>query len=117
MKAMLIQLLVAVAASAAMLGAYDGLVARPARKLGVVDTLSLFRLEEAQLASLMARDTSTAQRERMAARAHAFAEQFPRELEQIATDCGCVVVERSALIGTPPHLVDLTPELKRRMQL
>lgn len=117
MKAMLIHTMVAAAVSAVMLCAYDGFIARPARKLGVVDTLALFRLEETQLAGLMARDASTGQRERMAARAHAFAEQFPRELEQIATDCGCMVVERSALIGTPPHLVDLTPELKRRMQL
>lgn len=116
MKAFALQLLVAVLASAATLGAYDRLVARPARTVGVVDSLSVLRLEEQRLAGQMVGNMSAEQKEQVAMQARAFAREFPRALEQIAIDCGCLVVDRSAVIGTPPHMVDLTPELKRRMQ-
>ena len=109
--------LVAVAASAAMVCAYDRLFARPAFTLRVVDTLAVFRLEEERLAGLMGKDMSPEQRERLAAQARAFAVEFPRALEQLAEECACVVVERSAVVGTPPRMIDLTPELIRRMQL
>lgn len=117
MKTIALHILIAAAVSLAALAAYDRLVALPARTLGVVDSLAVFRLEEERLAGQMAKDMSPQQREQVAAQARAFAREFPRALEQIAIDCGCLVVERTAVVGTPPHMVDLTPNLKRRMSL
>lgn len=117
MKTIALHILITLAVSLALLAAYDRLVARPARTLGVVDSLAVFRLEEERLASQMAKDMTPEQREHVAAQARAFARDFPRALEQIAIDCGCLVVERNAVVGTPPHMVDLTPDLKRRMAL
>lgn len=116
MKALTLQLLVTVLASAATIGAYDTLVGRPARTIGVVDSLAVLRLEEQRLTGQIVGDMSAEQKEHVAMRAQAFAREFPRALNQIATDCGCLVVDRSAVIGTPPHMIDLTPELKRRLQ-
>lgn len=116
MKTFVLQVLVATLVSLATVAAYERLVARPARTIGVVDALSVLRLEEQRLAGQMVRDMSVEQKERVAMRARTFARDFPRVLDQIAMDCGCLVVDRSAVVGTPPHMVDLTPELKRRMQ-
>ncbi|MYM95918.1 hypothetical protein [Duganella vulcania] len=117
MKPLALNALLAAIVCIASLAAYDWIIARPYRTVGVVDSVAVFRLEEERLASQMARDMSAEQRDRLASQARAFAREFPRALEQVAIDCGCLVVERSAVIGTPPHMVDLTPELKRRMQL
>ena len=117
MKIVVLQAMVAAIVSLLIVAAYDHLVGRPARTLGVVDTVAVFRLEEERLAGLMARELSQEQRERLAAQARAFAQAFPRALEQLSIDCNCLVVDRAAVIGTPPNMVDLTPALKRRMQL
>lgn len=108
--------LASIVVSAAMLGIYDRTIAKPARTMAVVDTVAVFRMEEERLTDLLAKDGSPEQRARIANRARRFASDFPQALEQITIDCGCVVVERSALVGTPPHVTDLTPQLKRRMQ-
>ncbi|AXA91342.1 hypothetical protein [Massilia sp. YMA4] len=115
MNAHLTCIAASLACSAGLLAAYDTLVARPARTIGVVDTLAVFRAEEERLAALMTSEMSSQQRERISADAQRFASAFPAALEQIAAHCRCVVIERTALIGTPPHLVDLTPELRKRM--
>ena len=117
MKMIAVNILISLTVSLAALAAYDRMVARPARTLGVVDSLAVFRLEEQRLAGQMAKDLSPEQRERIAAQARAFARDFPLALEQIAIDCRCLVVERTAVVGTPPHMVDLTPDLKRRLAL
>jgi len=115
MRTIALNALIAAVVSVATLATYDRLIVQPRRTLGVVDSLAVFRIEEQRLAGMMTRDMSAEQRERVATQARAFAQKFPLALEQIAIDCRCLVVERSAVVGTPPHMVDLTPELKRRM--
>lgn len=117
MKVIARNALIAAIVSLATLAIYDRLIVKPRRTLGVVDSLAVFRIEEQRLAGMMTRDMSAEQRERVATQARSFALKFPLALEQLAIDCRCLVVERSAIVGTPPHMVDLTPELRRRLSL
>lgn len=116
MKALAHQLLVAALVSAALITAYDRLFVRPVRTIGVVDSLAVLRSEEQHLSAQLTGEMSVQQKERIAVRARTFARDFPRVLEQIAHECGCLVVDRSAVIGSPPNMIDLTPELARRMR-
>ena len=117
MRTIALNALIAAVVSVATLATYDRLIVQPRRTLGVVDSLAVFRLEEQRLAGMMTSEMRPEQRERVAAQARSFAQKFPLALEQIAIDCRCLVVERSAIVGTPPHMVDLTPELRRRLSL
>jgi hypothetical protein len=49
--------------------------------------------------------------------ARQFAQRLPLALEELPRDCACLVVIRSAIAGSPPHAVDLTPLLKHKVAL
>ena len=116
MKALLVHAAVSVAAMAVGLLAYDRLVIRPARLIGVVDVGEVYRSKEAQFTQMLSRSTSEQERERALALASRFSRQLPEALDALPQACGCLVVVKSAVAGTSPHMVDLTPVLVRRLE-
>jgi hypothetical protein len=48
--------------------------------------------------------------------ARAFAQRLPTALEELPRECGCLVVLRTAVAGPAPRTVDLTAELRRKVE-
>lgn len=117
MRAVLIHALVNVTVAAAALLAYDRLVARPAQLVGVVDVGEVYRLKEAEFTRLVTKAASDDERQQALVVARQFAQRLPLALEELPRDCRCLVVIRTAIAGVPPHAVDLTALLQRKVAL
>jgi hypothetical protein len=96
---------------------YDYFVIRPALKIGVVDVGEVYRLKEAEFTQAITKASSADERDKALAMARQFARQLPMALEDLPHECHCIVMVRSALVGTPPHAVDLTNRLKQKVEL
>ena len=116
MKAVLIQALLALAISAGTIATYDRLVARPAQRVGVVDVGEVYRQKEAEFTLILTTAASDGEREQAFALAKSFSRRLPLALEELPRDCGCLVVLKSAVAGPTPRTVDLTAQLKRKVE-
>lgn len=117
MKNIITQSVVTLLLVAVALAAYDRLVARAAKPIGVVDVGQVYRLKEAEFTQLVTRSASDEERQQALAMAQRFAQQLPLALEELARDCACLVLVRSAVAGNPPHALDLTMLLQRKVGL
>ena len=102
---------------AAALLAYDRIMVHPAQLVGVVDVGEVYRMKEAQFAQIVTRSTSEVERQKALALARQFAQRLPLALEELPRDCHCLVLVRTAVAGSAPHAVDLTPLLKHKVDL
>lgn len=85
---------------------------------GTLDIAELYRLKESQVAAvLVKRDSGDADRLLAIQQAAAFGAQVSKVLESLPQDCGCLVVAPGALLGTSTQLIDLTPQVRRRLGL
>lgn len=85
---------------------------------GTLDVSELYRLKEAQVAAvLVKRDSADTERLLAIQRAAAFGAELSKVIETLPQDCGCLVLARGAVLGTGTHLVDLTPDVRRRLGL
>lgn len=120
MSAALSRLLMTVAVSAlvagASLAAYDRWVLRPALAIGTVDLAEVYRAKEDQFARLLTATGSEDKRQQALALARSFSQRLPAALDELPSDCGCLVVLRTAVVGSPRAL-DLTPALRRKVEL
>lgn len=96
--------------------AYDRLIHRPARAIGVVDLGQIYAAKEAEFAALIA-GTSDDERQRAMSLASAFARRLPQALEELPRECRCLVVMRSAIAGPAFNALDLTAALKAKLEL
>ncbi|RTL32684.1 MAG: hypothetical protein EKK53_29290 [Burkholderiales bacterium] len=96
--------------------AYDRFVVRPAQRIGVVDVSEVYRLKEAEFATLITAGRSEDERQRAMEMASAFARRLPQALEELPLECNCLVVMKSALAGPTVHTIDLTPRLKAKLE-
>lgn len=96
--------------------AYDRWVLRPALVVGVVDLSEVYRAKEAEFTRLLTQPGSDADRERALALARNFSQRLPAALDELPRECGCLVVIKSAIAGTP-HGLDLTTALRRKVDL
>jgi hypothetical protein len=117
MRTVLIHALVSVTVVVTALLAYDRLVMLPAQLIGVVDVGEVYRLKEAEFTRLVTKANSDDERQQALTVAHQFAQQLPLALEELPRDCRCLVLVRTAIAGVPPHAVDLTALLKRKVAL
>lgn len=83
-----------------------------------LDVAELYRLEESQVAAvLVKRDASEAERAGAIQRAAAFGAEVSTLIEALPEECGCLVLNRGAVVGSVPRLPDLTPDVRRRLGL
>jgi hypothetical protein len=96
--------------------AYDRLVVRPGRVIGVVDVADVYRAKETEFAALLTASKSDEERQRALDLAVAFAKRLPAALAELPADCQCLVMLKSAVAGTTASTMDLTPLLKAKLE-
>lgn len=116
MKPFVLQLAATLCVVALALVLYDRLVFRPAQRIGVVDLASVYRAKEAQFAQLLTQGGSEHERQAALAAAASFAQRLPAALDELPRDCRCLVVMKSAVVGGPGVIVDLTAQLLRKVE-
>jgi hypothetical protein len=118
MKAMFVHAVVSLLIVSLALLAYDRLVRRPAARIGLIDVGELVRLKDDRVLDVLTKAAATDEEKKAALSfGTRFAAVFPQALEQITEECGCLVLARSAVAGSPPNTVDLTPVLKQKVGL
>ena len=98
------------------LAAYDRMVIRPAQIVGVVDVGEVYRQKEAEFTLILTKAGSEGEREKAFAMARTFSQRLPLALEELPRECGCLVVLKSAVAGPTPRTVDLTAQLRRKVE-
>ncbi|KQP23389.1 hypothetical protein [Pseudorhodoferax sp. Leaf267] len=106
----------AVLVTGASLAAYDRWVLRPALAIGTVDLAEVYRAKEAQFAQLLTATAGEEERQQALALARRFAQRLPAALDELPRECACLVVVRTAVVGSP-HAQDLTPRLRAKVEL
>jgi len=118
MKALLLHALLSLLIVSLALVAYDRLVRRPAARIGLIDVGELVRLKDNRVLDVLTKAAATDEDKKTALAFGArFTTVFPAALEQISEECGCLVLARSAVAGSPPNAFDLTPMLKQKVGL
>ena len=118
MKALLAQALMSLLIVSVALVAYDRAVRRPASRIGLIDVGELARLKDDRVLEVLTKAGATEDEKKAAVAFGArFAMAFPQALEQLSDECDCLVLSRSAVAGSPPNAVDLTPRLRQKLGL
>ena len=112
MKQFLGAIALSMAFSGVALVGYHRLVVSPALTVGVVDVASLYRDKEAEFAKVITSGAPEADRQVALARAREFAQRLPGALDEVAAECGCLLILKSAVASMDRRTVDLTRRLK-----
>ena len=117
-RSMVGTILLATAIATAIAAIYHALIARPALDIATLDISELYRLKEAQIATLLVkREASDVERLAHLKQAADFATELTTVLKDLPQECHCLVLARGALIGSTPPARDLTPDVRRRLGL
>jgi hypothetical protein len=112
--------LVTLVVMAASLAAYDRWVLRPALVIGVVDVAEVYRAKEAEFTQILTKTLSQPHseedRQKALSMAKTFAQRLPAALDELPRECGCLVLLKTAVAGSTPNTVDLTPQLRRKVE-
>jgi hypothetical protein len=103
---------------AAALFVYDRNFVRPALRVGVIDLAAVYRDKERSFTQLLTTPgSSDTDRAKAMDMAKSFSEQLPIALDQLPTECRCLVFLRSAVAADTPNTIDLTPRLRAKLGL
>jgi hypothetical protein len=116
MKALLLNAVLALLIVLGTLAIYDRMVVRPSQLVGVVDVAEVYRQKEAEFTLILTKAGSEDEREKAFAMARNFSRRLPLALEELPRECGCLVVLKSAVAGPTPRTVDLTAQLRRKVE-
>ena len=112
--------LVTLVVMAAALAAYDRWVLRPALVVGVVDVAEVYRAKEAEFTQILTKTLSQPHseedRQKALSMAKTFAQRLPAALDELPRECGCLVLLKTAVAGPTPNTVDLTAQLRRKVE-
>jgi hypothetical protein len=105
--------------SLAMLGGVSAWLLRSQKPtFATLDVAELYRLKESQVAAvLVKRDIGDMERAMAIQRAAAFGGEVSKLIETLPEECGCLVLTRGAVLGSGADLLDLTPDVRRRLGL
>ena len=117
MKPLALHVVLSVLVMACGLLAYDRFVVRPSQVIGIVDVSEVYRIKEAEFASLITAGRSEDERQKAVELASSFARRLPQALEELPRDCRCLVVLKSAIAGRSANTLDLTALLKSKVDL
>ena len=105
---------------AAALAAYDRWVLRPSLVIGVVDVAEVYRAKEAEFTQILTKTLSQPHseedRQKALSMAKTFAQRLPAALDELPRECGCLVLLKTAVAGPTPNTVDLTAQLRRKVE-
>lgn len=117
MKIFIANLLSSAFVVAIALLAYDRVIFRPSQHIGVVDIGEVYRAKEAQFAQLLTKSNSDDERQKAIELAKQFAQRLPAALDELPRECNCLVMVKTAIVGATPNAIDLTEQLKRKVNL
>lgn len=110
------QLLAVLVIALIVVAAYDAAILRPRHAIAVVDTLAVYREVQAEVIQQVAKGGAGAS-QAATDRAKRFEVAFPRAIEELPAECGCLVIEKAAVIGeNGDGLRDLTPLLRQKVK-
>ena len=115
MKSVALNMLISTVIAAAGLAFYDRLVVRPALVVGVVDVAEVYRSKEAEFTKIVTSSNSEEDRQKALVMARAFAQRLPAALDELPSECNCLVVLKTAVVGLAPNTVDLTAHLRKKV--
>lgn len=98
------------------LAAYDRWGLRPPLVIGTVDLAEVYRAKETQFMQLLTASGGEDERQQALDMARSFSQRLPAALDELPRECACLVIVRSAVVGSP-HALDLTPALRRKVDL
>lgn len=104
------------ALAAAALAAYDRFVVQPSLRVGVVDLNDVYRQKETEFTLGLTRAGSDAEREQTLKGARLFAQRLPAALEELPSECGCLVLLRTSLAAPTHRIIDLTARLRHKVE-
>jgi hypothetical protein len=102
--------------SAGAVAVYDQWILRPTLAIGTVDLAEVYRAKETQFTQLLTASAGEDERQQALALARSFSQRLPTALEELPYECRCLVIVRTALVGSP-RARDLTPALRRKVDL
>jgi len=117
MRLMLINIFVSACFVAIGIVAYDRLVLRPMLVIGVVDVANVFNAKQEQVFKAMTNSRTDIERRQSISDAERFVPRFAAALAQLPQECACLVVDKTAVIGSRATLIDLTPLLRKKVKL
>ena len=100
--------------------AYDQVARTRELRVAVVDVAAVYRWKEAQFTALLTQPGSAANAPQLAAD---IARRLPQALDEIATECQCLLLTRAVLAGQPAAgngavpVADWTATLQQRLGL
>lgn len=97
--------------------AYDRLVIRPARTIGVVDLAEVYRAKEDEFTRRLTAAHSEDERQTTLQMARIFSQRLPLALESLPAECSCLVVLKASVAGPTPYTVDLTARLRQKVEM
>ena len=115
-SALLLDALATLLVSALALFVYDRYVVQPGLRVGIVDVAEVYRAKEAEFTRSITAAPSEETRAQALRVAGEFARRLPRALEELPRDCNCLVVLKSAVAAASPRSMDLTHELRKKLE-
>jgi hypothetical protein len=115
MPPLIVNLTMCIASTILGIAAYDRIVVRPATAIGVVDTLQVYREQEAHLVKVLSANPSEGERAQAVSTVRRFAERLPLEMAHLAEECACLVLDRTVVVGMRAGVRDMTPKLRERV--
>ena len=100
--------------------AYDRYARVRELRVAVVDVAAVYRWKEAQFTALLTQPGTDLRTDASAPQLAAeFARELPQALDDIAAECGCLLLTRAVLAGplehVAAHVADLTVTLKKKL--
>jgi hypothetical protein len=102
---------VALVVSATAIGVYDRLLAQRPRPMATADVAGVYNRGQAEFTRQVAEATDDAARDKAVDDAKKFGVRLEKALGALTHECGCLVITRSAILGTTPEMPDLTERL------
>jgi len=116
MKSLVAPLLVSLAAAVGCTAAYDHWWVSPRLRIGVVDVAVVYHEKEEQFRRLAAASAADKGEDQAMSLARRFAQRLPSALDELPAECGCLVFDKSVLMGDLPGAVDLTDRLREKVK-
>ncbi|MQA40593.1 hypothetical protein [Rugamonas aquatica] len=116
MKSYGVHMLLSLLAAAGCTAAYDHWWIRPQLRIGVVDVATVYHEKEEQFRRLAAAGAADRGADRAMLMARRFAQRLPAALDELPGECGCLVYDKSVLMGDVPSALDLTERLREKVK-